>query len=315
MKHSSLLSGALACALLCCAAAPVVARARAGRRERPKRVDRAAELQSVVRTERAFARAASERGTRAAFLAFIADDGLLFRPGPVNGREFLSAQPERDGLLAWEPTFADVSRAGDLGLTTGPWEFRAKKDDERAAAHGQFMTVWGKQRDGAWKFLLDVGVSHPAPAAASPSLSYASDFRQNTARDKLDLDPSEFERALLKLEREFSRAAASDAAAAFEVYADPEARLLREGHFPAATRDSRRKLLPPREQALTWEPAAARAARSGDLGYTYGTYELKSSGAVTERGHYARVWKRNREGRWRFVIDVLNPLPPPRASN
>ncbi|HEX5708729.1 MAG TPA: nuclear transport factor 2 family protein [Pyrinomonadaceae bacterium] len=308
MKHSSLFTLACSLTLVCVA---VGSAALAGDREEraPKRVDRAAELQAVVRTERAFAKTSSEKGTRAAFLVFIADDGVLFRPGPVNGREFLTAQPERAGLLAWEPTYADVSRAGDMGVTTGPWEFRAKREDERAAAHGQFMTVWGKQTDGAWKFLIDTGISHDAPAHAPPSLSFASDFRQNTDRDKLDHDSVSLERNLLKLEREFSKASSDDAVKAFELYADTDARLLREGHFPATTRDAARKLLPPRTHSLTWEPTAARASRSGDLAYTYGTYELKTSSSIAERGHYTRVWKRKPDGRWRFLIDVLNPLP------
>lgn len=311
MKHSSPPTLALACALLASVAFASAASDDKPRKSSPKGVDRSAELQAVVRTERAFAKTSSEQGTRAAFLAFIAADGLLFRPGPVNGREFLSAQPDRPGLLTWEPVFADISRAADLAFTTGPWEFRPKRGDERVVAQGQFMTVWGRQPDGTWKFLLDMGISHAAPETLPPSLSFASDFRQNTDKDKLDLDAATFERALLKLERDFSRAASADAPAAFELYADPEARVLREGHFPATSAEARRKLLPPATHALTWEPLAARASRSGDFGFTYGSYELKSSGAVTERGHYVRVWKRKKsDGPWRFVVDVLNPLPP-----
>jgi ketosteroid isomerase-like protein len=310
VEHSFTLTLALACALLASVAFGMAVSADESPKPSPKRVDRTAELQAVVRTERAFAKTSSERGTRAAFLAFIADDGLLFRPGPVNGRQFLSAQPEREGLLTWEPTFADIARAADLAVTTGPWEFRAKRGDERPVAHGQFMTVWGKQPDGTWKFLLDMGISHAAPETLPPSLSFASDFRQNTDKDTLDLDAASFERALVKLERDFSRASSADAGAAFELHADPDARLLREGHFPATNGEARRKLLPPATHTLTWEPLAARASRSGDFGYTYGTYELKSSGTETERGHYTRVWKRKTTGGpWRFVIDILNPLP------
>lgn len=309
MKKLTAATAALAAALLSAAAlaSPQAARTR--------KVDRSAELQSVVRAEREFSRTAAERGTRGAFLSFIADDGILFRPGPVNGREFLSAQPDRPGLLAWEPAYADVSRAGDMGVTTGPWEFRQKSGDERPAAHGQFMTVWGKQPGGVWKFLIDVGVSHPAPQTAPPSLSFASDFRQNTDKEKLDVETGAVEKNLLKLEREFSRASSADTAKAFDAYADEDARLLREGHFPATGRASVRRLLTASPHTLTWEPLAARSSRSGDLGYTYGTYELKPGAADggkpgTERGHYTRVWKRKADGRWRFVIDMLNPLPP-----
>jgi hypothetical protein len=37
-------------------------------------------LQEMVKTEQAFSKMAEEKNTRDAFMAFIADDGLLFRP-------------------------------------------------------------------------------------------------------------------------------------------------------------------------------------------------------------------------------------------
>ena len=43
---------------------------------------------AVVEAERAFARAAATKGTRDAFLEFLAGDGIIFQPGPVNGKQF-----------------------------------------------------------------------------------------------------------------------------------------------------------------------------------------------------------------------------------
>jgi hypothetical protein len=80
---------------------------------------RASALQAIVATERSFARMSAERGTRESFLAYIADDGLLFRPGAVNGKKWLLEHPERvpqkRPLLSWQPAFGDVAQAGDLG--------------------------------------------------------------------------------------------------------------------------------------------------------------------------------------------------------
>src|SRR5258706_16019270 len=45
-------------------------------------------LESLVETERAFSRTSTEQGTRAAFVAFIAEDGILFRPTAVVGRKW-----------------------------------------------------------------------------------------------------------------------------------------------------------------------------------------------------------------------------------
>lgn len=56
---------------------------------------------------------------------------------------------------------------------------------------------------------------------------------------------------------------------------------------------------------LDWSPDFADA--SGDLGYTYGRYQMSvpdSTGSVTEsHGMFHTVWRREPDGKWRFVWD------------
>jgi ketosteroid isomerase-like protein len=58
---------------------------------------------------------------------------------------------------------------------------------------------------------------------------------------------------------------------------------------------------------LTWEPDFVDVSRSGDLGYTYGSYTYSftdTSGAVKlDSGIFHTVWKRQANGEWRFVWD------------
>ena len=91
-----------------------------------QKVDRKTDLGSLVEAERAFARASIEKGIRASFIENLADDGILFRPRPVAGKKWMEDHPAPKGVLTWQPIFADVARAGDMGYTTGPWEFREK---------------------------------------------------------------------------------------------------------------------------------------------------------------------------------------------
>src|SRR5512145_3252780 len=92
-------------------------------------------LQEMVKTEQAFSKMAEEKKTRDAFMAFIADDGLLFRPGAVNGKTWMLENPvpasEKKPLLAWQPAFAGMAASGDMGFTTGPWEFKNDIKDEK----------------------------------------------------------------------------------------------------------------------------------------------------------------------------------------
>jgi ketosteroid isomerase-like protein len=50
------------------------------------------------------------------------------------------------------------------------------------------------------------------------------------------------------------------------------------------------------------------ASASGDLGYTYGSFELNTRGVTLQRGSYVRVWKKL-NGKWKVVADVMSPDP------
>lgn len=61
---------------------------------------------------------------------------------------------------------------------------------------------------------------------------------------------------------------------------------------------------------LTWKPSYAKIAKSGELGYTYGIWNLEITegelkGKLFE-GTYATVWEKNEKGEWRFVLDTGN---------
>ena len=56
---------------------------------------------------------------------------------------------------------------------------------------------------------------------------------------------------------------------------------------------------------FTWNPLYADVAKSGDLGYTYGTYEILE-GTSIQKGTYVSVWKKDAAGEWKFVLDSGN---------
>src|SRR5215813_15390999 len=182
-------------------------------------------LKSLVETEQAFSKAAEVQGTREAFVAYIADDGILYRPGAVNGKQWMKDHPlppsPTRNLLAWQPIFARVASAGDLGYTTGPWEFKDNIKDEQPSGYGNFVTVWKKQPDGAWKFVVDLGISHPQ--SGGPQTLWTPPYKKPSPII-FSSDNSEAERAgLLDADRKFSAAALSDGyAKAFETYAAPD---------------------------------------------------------------------------------------------
>ena len=70
--------------------------------------------------------------------------------------------------------------------------------------------------------------------------------------------------------------------------------------------------------SMKWDEVKAVVAHSGDIGYTYGTYEMTMNDAkgkpVTDHGKYATIWKKQADGKWKVAVDIGNtdmPLPPP----
>ena len=273
-------------------------------------------LAPVVGAEHAFAQYSIDHGMKDAFLRFAAPDGVIFRRnGPVNAIETWSQRnPAPTGLLTWWPVYADVSRAGDMGWTTGPFEYREKATDAKPADTGHFFTVWRRQPDGSWKFVLDLGISHPAPDAPETVLQYPPGLKKSASSAGDFPDTVAARKSLSDAERSLSDDSAKKGArAALLARADETLRLYREGSFPVVGREAVEQALKVQTEFVTWKPAQADVAASGDLGYAYGTYEVRSKASdaeASERGNYARVWRHNARG-WHIVFQVANPVPPP----
>src|SRR5689334_4354710 len=95
--------------------------------------------ESLAAAEKAFARESVEKGVRIAFLNALSNDGVVFDPGPgaQNGKKVWEAKKDSAGVLDWQPVLAVVASSGDLGYTTGPWNYR-KSPNEKPGAFGEF---------------------------------------------------------------------------------------------------------------------------------------------------------------------------------
>lgn len=123
----------------------------------------AATPQTAVEAERAFNAAAQEKGQWTAFRAFAADTGVMFVPQPIKAQEWLEDRKDPPRSVAWWPTESYVSCDGNLAVNTGGW----KRPD---GSVGYFTTVWVRQADGRFKWLVDGGdtLSAPLPVPEEP---------------------------------------------------------------------------------------------------------------------------------------------------
>ena len=95
---------------------------------------------------------------------------------------------------------------------------------------------------------------------------------------------------------------------AFLQYIDNEGVLLRPDHFPIVGADAIDyiSVLSDTAYKLSWQPSHAEIAKSGDLGYTYGVYQLELKDTVL-KGTYVNIWKKENDGEWKFVVNSNNP--------
>ena len=264
-------------------------------------------LEEMVRTEQAFSKMAEEKNTRDAFMAFIADDGLLFRPGAVYGKKWMLEHPvppsNKKPLLAWQPNFAGMSASGDMGFTTGPWEAKPDIKDPKPSGYGHFVTVWKKQPDGTWKFVVDLGISHPQ--SGGPQTLWHPTEKVESTNTTVESAPAI--KALVERDRMLSLATWEHSLGqAFQSYASPEIRVYRAGNLPYVGLTVATPALAKITGKFKSQPIGGDVSRAGDLGYTHGTYEISdATEKVIERGSYVRIW-RKQGGAWRVVLDVTN---------
>jgi ketosteroid isomerase-like protein len=279
--------------------------------------DLAAARAALVDAERSFSRLSQREGVRAAFLAYLADDAVLFRPGPVPGRAFIEARPSPPVELTWWPVHVEVSASGDLGYTTGPYELRDTGPGRRGETqHGYYVTMWRRQADGAWKVVADLGVTTPPPAG--PDAAAGGEVGHGRIAGGAPAGQGraeEAQHALMAADRGFGGdATAHGARAAYMAVVADDARFYRDGAPPAVGRQAIGRLLGGHPQrASSWEPTAAVVASSGDLGYTYGKTAEMAAGRprrVRLPGLYFRIWERQGDGPFKIVVDVIKALPP-----
>jgi ketosteroid isomerase-like protein len=124
---------------------------------------------------------------------------------------------------------------------------------------------------------------------------------------------------LRQLEGEFMKAAAERGSQGYMSYYAEDAAELPNGEHILRGKENIAKtmgFLDQKENHLTWSPVHADMAASGDLGYTYGTYEFRSKSregqTIVNCGKYVSIWKKQKDGSWKVVMDMGNSSPAPK---
>ena len=258
----------------------------------------------MIEAERAFAARALVIGWKHAFLEYFAPDALGFDRGQVGlARDQISKGPDppADLQLIWEPRFGDVAGSGDLGYLTGPVRnVRASRDGGRPR-HSNYTSIWKRQRDGSFKVVMDVGIDTPGPVPFAPGFTRAPQVNRFTG------DYDETTPPLGTADSLLNAGVRKDQARAHRPNLATFARLHRPNLMPVVGDKAILQWLASQPVFTAADTRFAEAARSGDLGYTWGTYAVKAARGTTGNGFYVRVWVRERNGQWKLALDILQP--------
>jgi ketosteroid isomerase-like protein len=116
---------------------------------------------TLLKTDRDFSELSQKEGMFIAFLTYMADDGVILRDnsfpdkGKENLRKRFEGRSDTSFILTWEPLFEKISESGDLGYTYGIHTNTRKSTGE--ITKGTYVTIWLRQADGSWRFVLDTG--------------------------------------------------------------------------------------------------------------------------------------------------------------
>ena len=265
------------------------------------------QLKSLIESERSFAKLSVEKGVQASFLTWFADDGINFQPQPTNLKESWGSRPvPKDPppvVLNWAPIYGDISISGDLGYSTGPFIIEDHSPQRRPTQHGLFFSIWKKQADDSWKVVVDLGVQLDGQFA-----SLDAEYQPASAASPRNLLPHGDARAKM-IEAEKSFWLASKTVSAEKAWKDrlsSDARIYRPKETPVIGAEALQSWIKQQTGRITGQTLKSDLAASGDLGYTIGSYELHDQNIA---GYYVRVWKLDRNARWRIAFDVTNIVP------
>jgi len=269
-------------------------------------------LTQMIEAERAFAARALVVGWKNAFLEYFSPSAVGFADGkPGAAREQIAKNPDppKDLQLIWEPRFGDISASGELGFLTGPVRnIRASREGGKPR-FSNYASVWKRQKDGSFKVVIDVGINTPS------EVRFPAGFTRAPHKNRFTGDYDDSTPPLGTADEVLNSALKTNQLRAYRPQLAEGVRFHRQNQLPIVGIPAATKWLASQRAVSSANSRFSEVARSGDLGYTWGTFAIAPVRTVTARGQtqtvniqagfYVRVWVRERSGQWKVALDVL----------
>jgi ketosteroid isomerase-like protein len=111
----------------------------------------------LLKVDNDFAALSVNKSMKNAYLEYIDSNGVLLRPNslPIVSAEavdYIIALKDTGYNIEWKPSKALVARSLELGYTYGVYKIEVPASGN--TFYGTYVTIWKKQADGKWKFIL-----------------------------------------------------------------------------------------------------------------------------------------------------------------
>jgi hypothetical protein len=251
-------------------------------------------IDPVYDTQRAFEAAMAEKGIKPAFLEFLADDAIIFRPEAVNGHEFLRTSADLpSGVLRRKVSFADASINGMLAYTIGEWTLTPQIRPNEVRV-GEYATVWSKV-NGKYKAILDIEISHEVFSRAEYRRVIPKPRESHSNKQKW----SATDATMNFLKMSMTKAGLGGA---YDMFAAEDVILLRDGLPPIVGRGRAEEEM---EKYISVDfPTKVAQFETGDMAYTWNPCSYADSNEGMEKGNCLHIWK-FRDKKWYIVLGVF----------
>lgn len=221
----------------------------------------------------------------------------------------LATAPE--GRAVWTPVHAVVSRDGGLGCTTGVLHLSAANSTQPTT--GRYAACWRREGDGTWRMLALSRAAAPPSVTSLPESLPGAPGSTGAAAPR-DGRPA-FE--MTEADRLFGRFSADSGgpAGAFSRWIADDGMMLGARAAPVRGPEQVRQAFAtfPANGHFAWAPleALTNASEDGSLGFTIGEARIAASPSQATYSKYLTVWRREHDGRYRWVFDTGSDRPAP----
>ncbi|MBC7655240.1 MAG: hypothetical protein H7098_12320 [Oligoflexus sp.] len=251
-------------------------------------------VSSLIKAEKYFNEYLSKEGLSKSFLKFASDKGVVFRPNPININEYYNQNPSDTKNLSREPEFAMISKAGDLGFTSGLYTLA----NEESSSYVHYLSIWKSKNQKKWKLVLDAGIEHKKPLY-KPANQFIDpiDYKYSKLIGPKKIKMREdivFSTDLL-----FSKSLDKSGNKSLNDFYSSNVRFYFPNQLPIIGKSNAIDFIYQMGKPLICFPNFVDRAFSGDLAYTNGKASIGLN-----KYNYIRIWQKDLESKWNIILDM-----------